>query len=167
MSIYRLLSQDSKISSEYFNIPTSSSPILSRIIAVTDGSLANAGDVGEVLTANVAWADAVTYTTNNTDQSIVTLNLTAGYWLVSGNFCFAGSLGILEVNCGLNLTASTTGINLTGFNQGTNVNQVVANSVNPIYVIAPTPVTVYLVVNANVNAGTNEMAGSIMAQRVA
>lgn len=56
---------------------------------VTDGSDANAGDVGELLTAS---GGPVTLA-SGTAATIATLNLTPGDWDVSGNVVFSPSAG--------------------------------------------------------------------------
>jgi hypothetical protein len=126
---------------------------------VTDGSEADAGDVGEYLTASAAGVPLA----NNVLVTVATLNLTAGDWDVSGGVTFHLT--------GVTATAYGAGIDVLG-------QLIVGNAMTtasglwllsagaPVRRNVTAATTVNLVARAGFTAGTVAADGMIAARRV-
>jgi hypothetical protein len=72
---------------------------IGQIPGTATNTVATTGNIGEVLSSNVASGSAVALTTG-TSADVTSKSLTAGHWQVSGNICFNGgtstSITVLE-----------------------------------------------------------------------
>lgn len=140
----------------------------SGIVGTTLADSANAGSVGEILSATVSTATSVT---SATPLNLVTLSLTAGDWDVTGGAAFTAAatttISALGVSCG---TASGS---LGGYNTGgilwnlpftTGSANVIQTGVTRVNVSTTT--NVYLVVDAFFAVSTMTAQGFIRARRV-
>lgn len=141
-------------------------------LGVTDGSVAAAGYIGEVISSSVAIGSAISLTTA-TAANITSINLSAGDWEVSGNIGFIGAAGCIPTQLTASVSATTatqaTSPNGGGFVQlaatlGTAATNVMAFA--PTTINISTGATYYLVGTATFTGGTLTAYGSIKARRV-
>lgn len=141
-------------------------------LGVTDGSVAAAGYIGQVITSSVAIGSATGLTTA-TDKTITSITLTAGDWMVSGNIGFIAAATTVPTK----LTASISATNNTqaispndgGFAQiqatlGTASTNVLTTS--PMRINIASTTTCYLVGTATFTVSTLTAYGSISARRL-
>ncbi len=81
---------------------------------IIDGSSALAGNIGEIISSNIAIASATSLTTA-TDKTITSISLTAGQWMITGNIGFIAASGTIG-------TLITGSINTTTNAQATSPN---------------------------------------------
>jgi hypothetical protein len=96
MSIQKLLNSDGKIGSQYLPLSTSSSPITVPINAVTNGTSASAGQVGQLVRSQVLLASPINILSQQVAQTITSINLTEGLWFISANAYFSSPSGITQ-----------------------------------------------------------------------
>ncbi|MEX3961658.1 hypothetical protein AB4Y42_05480 [Paraburkholderia sp. EG286B] len=155
------------------NSVTSSSPTITtpNIVGVTNGSNANAGSVGEVITATLASGSAVSLTTS-TAANVTSISLTAGDWDVTGVVNFVNGSNNFTAISGWTSSASATVptlpnmaynlVSLTsGIIGGGSTIQVGKQRFN-----VSTTTTVFLSALANFASGTANAYGIITARRV-
>lgn len=141
-------------------------------LGVTDGSVAAAGYIGQVITSSVAIGSATSLTTA-TDKTITSISLTPGDWMVSGNIGFIAAATTVPTK----LTASISATNNTqaispndgGFAQiqatlGTASTNVLTTS--PMRINITSTTTYYLVGTATFTVSTLTAYGSISARRL-
>jgi hypothetical protein len=124
---------------------------------VTDGSEANAGEVGEYMTASASLGLA-----NNTTTNVVSLSLTAGDWDVSGTVTFTIT-GAASSHYG-------AGIDVLGMQMITTVptgsGAWILSAGAPVRRNITATTTVWLVANAGFTSGSVAAAGTITARRM-
>lgn len=140
-------------------------------LGVTDGSVAAAGYIGEVISSTVAIGSAVSLTTA-TAKTITSITLSPGDWMVSGNIGFIAAAGTLP-------TVLTASISTTDNTQATSPNGGAFNQLGLSFTAASTNVlplaptrinittqtTYYLVGTATFTVSTLTAYGSITARR--
>lgn len=162
MSISEILTGDGKLAPGFLPAATLN-PL--AIAGVSDASSAATGYVGQVISASVLYASAVSLTTA-TPANVVTVSLTAGDWDVSAN--------CLIENSGANLTVASFGLSLTTAtlpDRSLQVREVatataVGGSCSTFRVNVSTTTSVYLVASCTFASGTSTGCGSIVARRV-
>lgn len=144
----------------------------SNFPGVTDASSAVAGNVGEVLSADLAVGSATSLTTA-TAKTVISKALTAGDWLVRGVVVIVGAsttkaattpdiVGISATDNTLPTAEKTTAVPVVITT--TSVQTVLAAPTQRINISATT--TYYLVASATFSAGTETAWGHIEALRV-
>ena len=146
------------------------------IVGTTTNNNANAGAVGEYISATTTTGNAVTLTTNTQTNVISgggsqgTLVLTAGDWDVSGYVSF--NCGASNVYTGNLLTASISSTSASGTGDGASVLPATGVTCSPIFAL-PTKrfsltgsTTIYLVAIAGFSAGSVTVFGTLRARRV-
>ena len=144
-----------------------------KIVGFSDGSLAAAGQVGEVIQSLVAVGSPVSLTTA-TPANVTSVALTAGDWDVEGNVNFtaasattaAGALWVAGINStsatlptdGSEVQEQAVALTTTTFKSG------IGTPPKPIRIAAAT--TIYLVAEATFTAGTVGAYGVLTARRV-
>jgi len=150
--------------------PTITTPL---IVGVTNASSGAAGNVGQVITSNVADASAVSITTA-TVTTITSISLTAGDWDVWGLVDFTGNAitNVTTLQAAISLNAAALGDQSTypalsfaaaGVVPFVSGRISLAVSAIPFTVNAPT--TVYLLANSAFSVSTLAGAGTIYARR--
>ncbi|MGG1948965.1 hypothetical protein AB1286_29865 [Trinickia sp. NRRL B-1857] len=157
--------------------PTITTP---AIVGPTNGTAAAAGNVGEVICAQVTNGGSptgcatnsstpVSLTTSGNTYNVTSIMLTPGNWLVWGQVLTipAGTTTQSSVAGGINSTsASFTGVAaefVLPFSAG--AGQAVGGALHPMPIRVTTNTTYYLVVNAAFAVSTNTAIGYIAAQR--
>lgn len=140
------------------------------IVGVTDGSSANAGSVGEVISANITAGVSLT---TGIAANIASIALTAGDWDVGGEVWFAlGTGGAAGIHAAINTVSATlpgtsslattrNTLNLTSFLAS-------AGQFIPLRncrVNLTTTTTYYLIATCNFASGTCTATGNIIARR--
>ena len=135
---------------------------------------AQAGSIGEVITATVATGSSVSLTTV-TSANVTNISLTAGDWDVWGCVCFTiGSTTTMGyLSGGINSTSATMPLNNAGVGAipGAGTNATIDVTVDPVVAIAPIRVNVssgatyYLVGRAKFGTSTCKAYGTIYARR--
>ena len=138
------------------------------IVGTTTNDNANAGSIGEFVTAQ---ASGVSLVTSNTPVNVTSISLTAGDWDVQGNIAFTVTAGTLT---NLFSAVSTTSATLptflsgdlaqVGYTQPSLAADTLAAPVQRISIASTT--TVYLVASAIWSSATATVAGRIRARRV-
>lgn len=138
------------------------SPTTGGIIGTTAADSATAGDVGEVITAQILYA-ARTSITTATPTNLFTISLTAGDWDLWGNAGVNSTVAITNVYAGFSSTSATLpDFTFTNLNPATSS---VYNDVVPmIRVNVSTTTSYYLVINSTFT-GTGTMFGYYIARR--
>lgn len=145
-------------------VPTLSQPVIN---GVTNASSAAVGQLGETISASVAFASAITITTTLTPQNITSIAVSAGNWIIYGNAYFIQNAATVQ---GYNVWVSTTSATIPDVSLITGV-AISANLLNqgmaaPTYILKTnTPTTVYLTGYAQFSAGNPTMCGQITAVR--
>ncbi len=122
---------------------------------VTDGSDAQAGDIGEYLTAS-----ASVPLTNNTLANVVSISLTAGDWDVSGNVAFAAGSGPhFFFGAGIDVLDTFTSATFPS----AALNMAISTATHRRNVTGAT--TVWVVAEAGFTGGTVTASGTIRARR--
>ena len=144
------------------------------IKGTTAADSAQAGSVGEVITATVATGSSVSLT-SVTSANVTSISLTAGDWDVWGCGCFTvGStttMGYLSV--GINTTSATLPLNNAGVTTraGAGTNATIDVTVDSVLIVMPirlnisSTTTVYLVARAKFGTSTCKAYGTIYARR--
>ena len=135
---------------------------------------AQAGSVGEVITATVATGSSISLTTI-TSANVTNIALTAGDWDVWGCVCFTlGSTTTMGyLSGGINTTSATLPLNNAGVarqvgngtNATTDVTMDPVLTVMPIRINVSSTTTVYLVARAKFGTSTCKAYGTIYARR--
>lgn len=148
-------------------------PTVSKVQGVSSNTNANAGDVGEFVTATVASGSAVSLTTNS-PANITSISLTAGDWDVRGTcvVTVGGATIVTALTCGVNsVTATQPGLSSggqgqTGLGGGlTGIADTSVNSGTQRFSLSGTT-TIYLVATSLFTVSTAAAYGSIQARRV-
>jgi hypothetical protein len=144
------------------------------IVGTTAADSAQAGSVGEVITATVATGSSVSLT-SVTSANVTSISLTAGDWDVWGCGCFtlASSTTMGYLSVGINSTSATMPANNAGVGTipGAGTNATIDVTVDPVVDIAPIRVnissttTYYLVARAKFGTSTCKAYGTICARR--
>lgn len=131
------------------------------IVGTTTNNNANAGSVGEYVTAN---ATSVAAFGSGTAGNITSISLTAGDWDVTGLATAVGGTTVTSVGGGISTTSATFGALGTYVSQVATVGQGMAVTL-PVRISIAGTTTVYLVANC-IYTGTPTMSGLIRARRV-
>lgn len=137
-----------------------------NLVGVTTVSNAAAGSLGEVVTASVLFASAVSLT-SNVAANLTSISLTAGDWDVYGNVFCVFNVGALNAFASINTTSATlpdTSLVNGVENVASTTNAGFNTPVRRINVSSTT--TVYMVVRAVFSSGTGSVCGNILARRV-
>ena len=140
-------------------------------LGVTDGSVAPAGYIGEIISSSIAIGSATSLTTA-TAKSITSITLTPGDWMVSGNIGFIAATGTIP-------TALTASVSVTNNTQATSPNDgafaqiqaTLGTASTNVLTLASTRInitsttTYYLVGTATFTVSTLTAYGSISARR--
>lgn len=142
----------------------------------TTNDSATAGNIGEVITATVASASAVSLSTG-TGKNVTSISLTAGDWDVSGqvDFVLAGVTATL-FQSGISLATNTLPSQAGGSGLGTDplvgvpllttvLSATYAQGISPVRISLSATTTVYLVAQAAFSVGTTTAYGTIFARR--
>lgn len=127
-------------------------------------SAANAGSVGQIITATRATENALAVT-NAVTTNIVSISLPAGQWLITGSARCAFSASGLSFNCG----ASTVSGVLPAGPVTATINNTPASLTNaslslvPLIITNPAAVTVYITTASYFSSGTASVSGTISA----
>lgn len=143
-------------------------------VGITNGTSAAAGNVGQILRADVLLGSAVALTTNTATQ-IASLSLTAGNWIVYSNLTYnLGATTSVTQLLGV-LSATTASLTATDVNMGVNVSDYssfVPGSVSisapfaGIYISQSGTASIFLNCRAQFTVSTLSAYGSIVAVRV-
>ena len=135
---------------------------------------AQAGSIGEVITATVATGSSISLT-SVTSANVTSISLTAGDWDVWGAVCFTlGSTTTMGyLSGGINTTSATLPLNNAGVwtCNGAGTNATIDVTVDPVGTIMPVRInisattTVYLVARAKFGTSTCKAYGTIYARR--
>ena len=135
---------------------------------------AQAGSIGEVITATVATASAVALT-SVTSSNVTSISLTAGDWDVWGCVCFtlASTTTMGYLSGGINTTSATLPLNNAGVVTlaGAGVNVAIDVTVDSVLTVMPirinvsTTTTIYLIARAKFGTSTCKAYGTIYARR--
>lgn len=135
-----------------------------------DGTDAQAGAIGELITATAAPA-AVSLTTA-TPANIVSVSLTAGDWDVEGvvNYTPGASTSITQLSQGVSVTSATLGVQDSYAQQSQAANvpgaNIIASSSPEVRLSLAVTTTVYLVAKATFTVSTLTGGGTIRARRM-
>lgn len=138
------------------------------IVGSTNGSNAQSGSVGEVVTASAA--EASVSLTINTPQTITSVLLSAGDWDVWGNIIYAGVPGVTitavlqGISTGDNVFPATN----NAYNALGGISAVAAGLnmiVQPIVFTVSAATTCYLIAQSTFTGGTLTAGGNIIARR--
>ena len=141
------------------------------IVGTTTNNDANAGSVGEYLTASTQGTSA----SSGVALNATSVNLTAGDWEVSGicQYNAAGTTTSTQWVCGISTTSSTFGTAATGINNYFLLNGTSADAGSGENFMAPvtririsSTTTVYLVAQTQFAVSTMTVSGFIRARRV-
>jgi hypothetical protein len=129
---------------------------------------AQPGEVGELASAALTTAAAVA---SGIATDILTLVLTPGDWDIVGEAYFqaSNSAGSDDLRVWVNSVATTQptgdqgGLSIASTSSGGLINNLTAS---PLRVLTPSPMTLYLGVNATYGAGTMQVKGFIRARRM-
>jgi hypothetical protein len=135
---------------------------------------AQAGSVGEVITATVVTGSSISLTTV-TSANVTSIALTAGDWDVWGCVCFtlASSTTMGYLSGGINTTSATLPLNNAGVvtRAGAGTNATIDVTVDSVLTIMPIRInvssstTTYLVARAKFGTSTCKAYGTIYARR--
>jgi len=145
------------------------------IVGTTTNNNANAGSVGEFISATLASASAVSMTTNTSINVISSLSLTAGDWDVNGvvGFVVGATTSIVMIRGGASTISATLTPELTYFDPPLPSTGIVTGGANDINLPIPkirisisSTTTVYLCARATFSVSTLAAFGTISARRV-
>lgn len=141
--------------------PVLTSPTITdaAISGVTDGSDANAGDLGQFLTA-----DGTKALTTDTADNVTSLSIPPGDWDVGGGCEVSGDLS--DASCGLSVTSSALGAAGTYVKSAGTSFTAIGGAAPPLRISSDSSTTVYLVGVATFASGTASAEGFISARRV-
>lgn len=138
------------------------------ILGKTNGSNADAGDVGEFVSSAVAIGSAVALS-NATTTNITSIPLTAGDWDIEGNVNYnatgATTTGMISGISGTSATMPSDGSEVYNGMQAMLLNFVAGSALPRKRINITSPTTVYLVARPTFSAGTMSAFGSITARR--
>lgn len=144
---------------------------VSAMTAVTDGSAAAVGKIGEILTASQASNTTTGVGSTGTYGSVVSLALTAGVWRVHGTAGFNENGAVLTTALECGISASATGVAISEFN--TTINPYLISSTSDALFSTPmvdvniaSPTTYYLNSKFTYTSGTPRHRGKITAIRI-
>ena len=148
------------------------SPTTSGIVGTTTNNSADAGKVGEVITAQVLVAGSPVSLTTNTPANVTSIALTAGDWDVWGNVAFVIQSGVSIVSYAAGWISGTSATlpdaalysEMTN-NTGSALTYGFGFAVPYTRVSIASPTTYYLSVQSVFSAGTLSGAGKITARR--
>jgi hypothetical protein len=133
---------------------------------VTDGSLAAAGKIGEVISASQPANQAMV---TGVAMNVTSLSLTAGDWNIEGNVFIAASVGMTNANSSCSTTsAALDPPGVPGRMQILNSGGTLTSVCMPTggkFLSFSAPTTIYLVAMATFTSGTCNAQGSIHARR--
>jgi hypothetical protein len=138
------------------------------IVGTTTNNNANAGSVGEVITATLAPGTPISLTTG-AGANVTSISLTAGDWDVWGNVLFtpAGTTNTAYIGCGINTTTATLPSGLFAIGPALATGNVTTQGMS-----APTQrmslastTTVFLVAQSSFTVSTMSAFGTITARR--
>jgi hypothetical protein len=148
----------------------------SGIVGTTTNNNANAGSVGEFITATVATPGSGL--TTATPLNVTSISLTAGDWDVASviDFLYTGAT-VTDIRGGPSLTTATLPTQAGGSGLGTDalaidpsnfvtVGDTQTLDSGPVRVLISATTTVFLVAQATFSAGTVSAFGTIRARRV-
>lgn len=126
----------------------------------------SAGYVGEEISSTIAFASAVSLT-SNTPANVTSISLTAGDWDVYGNVFFAPSVGFSAITCWASLTSVTSPDQSLRNQISYSTAIILTSGINIPYlrVNVSSTTTVYLSANAIFASGTGTACGGIYARR--
>lgn len=134
------------------------------IISRGGTSEANAGSVGQIITATRATENALAVT-NGVVTNIVSISLPAGQWLITGSGRVVFSASGLSFNCGI---TTVSGVLPAGAGTAI-INNTPASLTNaslatiPLIITNPAAVTVYITTASYFSSGTASVSGTISA----
>ena len=136
------------------------------IVGTTTNNNANAGSVGEYITATQATNVTLA---NQAVANITSISLTAGDWDVEGNASFTFSVGGIAAACAISTTSASIPPPYAGTAQLQMTGQTLISPILPTgraRVLIAATTTVYLVGYASFGSGTCAGQGTIWARRV-
>jgi hypothetical protein len=143
------------------------------IIGTTAANNANAGAVGELLTATIASPGTSLTTATPTNVVVAGLSLTAGDWDLWGNCCFlpAATTSITQLACGMSATTNTlpaAGSGLFQVTQAATVPTAIPQcfSVQPVRVSIASTTSWFMVAQGAFTVSTLSAFGTLLARRV-
>ena len=144
------------------------------IKGTTAADSAQAGSIGEVITATVATGSSISLT-SVTSANVTSISLTAGDWDVWGAVAFtlASTTTMGYLSGGINTTSATLPLNNAGVGTipGAGTNATTDVTVDPVVAVMPVRInvssttTVYLVARAKFGTSTCKGYGTIYARR--
>jgi hypothetical protein len=158
---------------------TNNSAVLGNVLwgqlpGIAGNTPASAGNVGEVISSNIAQASAVSLS-NGTGASVTSITLTAGDWDVSGVVWFNGgtSTSITALFSAISSTNNTLptdasldqSVNVLRYALTLSSGQVQASPLSTVRVILSGSTTYYLVAQGGFSVSTLSAYGSIYARR--
>lgn len=160
---------------DVISVPGVLSPSSTKGIAGTVAAdSAQAGSVGEVITATVVAASAISLT-SVTSANVTSISLTAGDWDVWGSVAFtlASTTTMGYLSGGISTTSATLPLNNAGVDTqaGAGTNATIDVTVDSVLTIMPVRInvsattTVFLVARAKFGTSTCKAYGTIYARR--
>lgn len=144
---------------------------VAALLAVTDGSLAGVGVVGQIQTSTQATNTTTGVAATGTFGNVTSLSLTAGSYLVFGTVGFDENGAVLTDGFSCGISASATGVGLSEFD--TNVSAYLISSTlepllntPPVVVNISSTTTYYLNSKFGYSSGTPRHRGRITAWRI-
>lgn len=144
---------------------------IAALVAVTDGSAASSGDIGQVITAQQASATASNVAASTDWGYATSISLTAGSWLVFGVVAFDANGATLEEGLRAAISDSATGVSITDLDMVTH-NHLVTDSADlsttvPMAIINISSTTTYYLNTQFVySAGSPMHYGRLRALRI-
>ena len=134
------------------------------IVGTTTNNNANAGSIGEFVTASSSTTSISTATPTN----IISISLTAGDWDVSGTACVTPTATVSQWVLGISTTSASipAAPNITSINAVSNTGAAYCLPVMPIRESLSATTTVYLVGQTTFSSGTATTIGVIRARRI-
>ena len=142
----------------------------SGIVGVTDGSNANAGVVGEYISAQVT--APTTGLTSTSTTNVTSISLTAGDWDVWGVVSYSYNTGTIATKtfAGISTTSSTLSSAAAGYSALIDATQTAGDGLTmvapPLRINVSTTTTVYLIGYCTFTVSTAGIGGFIRARRV-
>ena len=133
------------------------------LVGTTSANNANAGAVGEYVTAT----STSTGITNNVTTNITSISITAGDYDVGGSICFNPTAVLTQVIAGTNTTSATfqasPGYSVFNASSASGGGECLATPTSRVNVSTTT--TVYLIGSASFSSGTTTTVGTVWARR--
>ena len=142
----------------------------SGIVGVTDGSNANAGVVGEYISAQVT--ASTTGLTSTSTTNVTSISLAAGDWDVWGVVSYSYNTGTIATKtfAGISTTSSTLSSAAAGYSALIDATQTAGDGLTmvapPLRINVSTTTTVYLIGYCTFTVSTAGIGGFIRARRV-